>query len=277
MKKIGIFLISLILLVASPLSVYADDKDADYNDSLERVIDNANLLTSSEEEKLADMIEDIKDKYKFDVVILLEPDIDGAYCVSYADDYFDYKGYGYGKNYDGILLLVTMEEREWAISTCGYGIEAFTDYGCSYIEDKIVSKLSDGDYYEACETYVKLCDKFLKQAEKGKPYDYNHPIRSPFFVIGMFAVIWVVAFLIAYGIVASMKRQMSTVAKATEANSYAVGKAVNLTRNEDRYIRSAVTKRPRPTDSGGSGGHSGGSSTHHSSSGRSHGGSHGRF
>ena len=273
MKKICIFLISLILLVASPLSVYADD-----NDSLERVIDNANLLTSSEEEKLADMIEDIKDKYKFDVVILLEPDIGGAYCVSYADDYFDYKGYGYGKNYDGILFLVSMDERESVLSTSGYGIEAFTDYGCEYMLDKIVPKVSDGDYYEACETYVKLCDKFLKQAEKGKPYDNNHPIRSPLFVIGMFAVIWVVAFLIAYGIVASMKRQMSTVAKATEANSYAVGKAVNLTRNEDRYIRSAVTKRPRPTDSGGSGGgHSGGSSTHHSSSGRSHGGSHRSF
>ena len=41
----------------------------------------------------------------------------GKTAEAYADDYYDYNGYGYGENDDGLLLLVSMGEREWAITT----------------------------------------------------------------------------------------------------------------------------------------------------------------
>ena len=74
--------------------------------------------------------------------------------MAYADDFYDYNGYGYGDSRDGILLLISMEERDWRISTCGYGITVFTDAGQEYISDKFLPYLSDGDYSEAFTKYA---------------------------------------------------------------------------------------------------------------------------
>ena len=64
--------------------------------------------------------------------------INGETPMAYADDYYDYNGYGAGADNDGILLLLSMEDRDWWISTTGYGIDAFTDYGIDVIGDEIV-------------------------------------------------------------------------------------------------------------------------------------------
>lgn len=73
--------------------------------------------------------------------------LDGKTAQAYADDYYDYNGYGYGENDDGILLLISMGERKWAISTYGYcHLTAFTDAGISYISNEFQRKLSSGKY-----------------------------------------------------------------------------------------------------------------------------------
>lgn len=54
-----------------------------------------------------------------------------------ADDFYDYNGYGYGEEGDGIIFLISMEERKWQISTCGFGITAFTDAGQEYMADPV--------------------------------------------------------------------------------------------------------------------------------------------
>ena len=93
--------------------------------------------------------------------------------MAYADDYYDYNGYGAGADNDGILLLLSMEDRDWWISTTGYGIDAFTDYGIDVIGDEIVPDLSNGDYYSAFTEFIDLTDDFLAEAEKGNPYVRN--------------------------------------------------------------------------------------------------------
>ena len=99
----------------------------------DRVNDMAGLLTDSQEERLRGQIEDIAQEYQFDAVIVTVDSLDGKSAEAYADDYFDYNGYGYGTDADGILMLVSMEYRDWAISTCGRGLEVFTDYGLDYM------------------------------------------------------------------------------------------------------------------------------------------------
>ncbi len=42
---------------------------------------------------------------------------------------YDYCEYGYGADKDGVLLLISTEDNDVYISTCGYGITAFTDAG----------------------------------------------------------------------------------------------------------------------------------------------------
>ena len=175
LKKVflsGLACLSLIV----PLSAGAEGKlnDAD----LPRVVDEADLLSDSEEKELAGKIEDLTDKYDFDIVIVTADTINGETPMAYADDYYDYNGYGAGADNDGILLLLSMEDRDWWISTTGYGIDAFTDYGIDVIGDEIVPDLSNGDYYSAFTEFIDLTDDFLAEAEKGTPYDIDHKYKT---------------------------------------------------------------------------------------------------
>ena len=74
--------------------------------------------------------------------------------MAYADDFYDYNDYGMGDDNSGILLLLTMSERKWKMSTHGDAIRIFTDAGQEYMSDKFVSSLTDGDYYEG---FTEFC------------------------------------------------------------------------------------------------------------------------
>ncbi len=76
---------------------------------------------------------EISSRQKLDVVIVTENGLGGKSIRDFADDYFDYNGYGYGKGKDGILLLVDMDSRNYWMSTRGYAIDVFTDARIDYI------------------------------------------------------------------------------------------------------------------------------------------------
>ena len=81
------------------------------------LVDDAGLLTEEESNALLNKLEDISQKYENEVGIVTVNSLEGKTAEAYADDYYDYNGYGYGENDDGLLLLISMGEREWAIST----------------------------------------------------------------------------------------------------------------------------------------------------------------
>ncbi len=120
---------------------------------LPRLVDQADLLTDSEESALSDRLDEISERHQFDVVVVTVDSLEGETAVVYADDFYDYNGYGFGDERDGILLLISMEERDWCISTTGYGITAFTDAGQAYISERFVTDLCGrlrGSIYEFC-------------------------------------------------------------------------------------------------------------------------------
>ena len=248
-----------------------------------RLVDKAELLTKEEQEKLLSQLDEISERQKCDVVIVTVASIEGKTATEYADDYFDYQGYGYGEKSDGILLLVGMKERVWAISTHGsLGISAFTDAGLDYIKEDVQFQLKLDNYAKAFRTFASLCDQFLTAAHKGKPYDVgNLPIKhaSPSILIFLFPI----GILIMAWKSRSKKRSLKSVVKKTGAISYKVPNSLHLWVDEDRITGSHVTKRKRNEESrdrggsSGSGGSSGGSTTHTSSSGRTHGGTSGTF
>lgn len=62
-----------------------------------------------------------------DVVVVTTNTLVKKTVQEYADDIYDYGNFGYGQDKDGILLLISLgEENDCYISTCGYGITAFT-------------------------------------------------------------------------------------------------------------------------------------------------------
>lgn len=248
-----------------------------------RLADQEELLTTEEQEELLARLDEISERQQCDVVIVTVASIEGKTATEYADDYFDYQGYGYGEKSDGILLLVGMKERVWAISTHGsLGISAFTDAGLDYIKEDVQFQLKLDNYAKAFRTFASLCDQFLTAAHKGKPYDVgNLPIKhaSPSILIFLFPI----GILIMAWKSRSKKRSLKSVVKKTGAISYKVPNSLHLWVDEDRITGSHVTKRKRNEESrdrggsSGSGGSSGGSTTHTSSSGRTHGGTSGTF
>ncbi|MEI3339176.1 MAG: TPM domain-containing protein [Eubacterium sp.] len=73
-----------------------------------------------------------------------------------------------------------MEEREWHISTTGYGITALTDAGIEAISEQFLPYLSDGDYEEAFLTFADTCDEFVTQAKEGNIYDRESRAKRKF-------------------------------------------------------------------------------------------------
>ncbi len=237
---------------------------------LPRLVDDADLLTDSEESTLLGKLDQISETHQCDVVVVTTNSLEGKGSTQYADDFFDYNGYGMGAGYDGILLLVSMEERDWAMSTHGFGITAFTDAGLEYLENQFLSDLSNGYYADSFTAYAESCDIMLKQARNGDPFDYDNLPKEPFSLMWIPIAI-IGGAILSFIVVGVMKAELKSVRKQAAANNYVREGSLNIRESRDTYLYRKVDKREKPKNNGG------GSSTHRSSSGRSHGGSRGKF
>jgi len=271
MKKTFISLILICLFVmTSSVSALADGVIPDER-LVERLTDDADLLDEDEEAVLLDTLDSLSDTYQMDIVVVTVNTIDGKSPRDFADDFFDYNGFGYGDTEDGILLFVNMGERDWYISTSGRAQTTFSDYGLDHMGEEVVYWLGDGYYYDAFERFAELCEELiLFEAENG-PYDVDN-LPKPVFKIDFFSVL--IGFIIALIISLVMRSKHKTVRFKSQAGDYIRKDSFALTQSADHFLYRNVsrTRRASETSSG-----SGGSSTHRSSSGRSHGGRGGKF
>lgn len=240
---------------------------------LTRVVDMADLLDNSEEAALLSMLDEISIRQELDVVVVTVNTLDGKTPMDYADDFYDYNGYGFGENRDGVLLLVCMEDRDWRISTSGYGITVFTDAGIEYISEKFLPDLSDGNYADAFTTYAEHCDEFITQARTGEPYDTNNLPKEPFNVFTSLLISLAVGILVSLIVTGKMKGKLKTVRMQPAAEEYVRKGSMLVTESSDLFLYSHVDRRAKSKDNDSGGG----SSTHTSSSGSSHGGGGGKF
>lgn len=242
-----------------------------------RLDDQAELLTAEEKQEIQTKLDTVSEQHNCDVAVMTVNSLEGKTATEYADDVFDGEGYGLGDGKDGILLLVDMGDRNWATSTHGYAITAFTDAGLDYIEEKVLSDLSDGAYAQAFTTFAEQCDLFLTQAETGAPYDVDNMPQEPFAYVFWLVVCLAIGFVVAL-ITALIKRSsLKSVVKKTSAEEYMKKNSFQLTTKQDRFINRVVTSRPIPKDDDSHSGGGGGSTTHVSSSGETHGGHSGKF
>ena len=254
----------------------AGDSSADQQKGItgNRLADEAGLLTEEEASSLSETLDTISESQACDVVIVTVDSLDGKTAEAYADDFFDYNGYGQGEERDGILFLISMEEHDWAISTRGFAITAFTDAGQSYMTDQFLAYISDGDYAKGLEEYADLCDQFLTQAKTGEAYDTGNLPK------GSVSIFWlpidiVIGFVIAFFIALGKKKTLKTVRSKVSAKDYTVPGSLKVTGSYEHLINRVTSSRTISNSSSDSSG--GGSSTHTSSSGATHGGSSGKF
>lgn len=261
----GALLVLLLCLVMATPAFAASD--------MPRVVDQAGLLTDAEQSALLARLDEISRRQQTDVVVVTTNALNGKTPEAFADDFYDDNGYGFGAAQDGVLLLVSLADRDWYISTCGYGMTALTDDGIEYISKRFLPELSDGNYAAAFTVYADLCDAFITQAKTGQPYDGNHMPKAPFGAVKWLLIAMGIGLAVALMITGSMKGQLKSVRRQSAAANYVKTGSMRITESRDLFLYHTVDRREKPKSNGSSGG----SATHTSASGQTHGGGGGKF
>ncbi len=257
------------------------------------VVDNAGLLSDSERATLEAEAQRIAQEYNVDVVIVTTESLNGKASENYADDFYDNNGYGIGEDFSGILLLLSMEYRDWAISTTGEAIYAVTDYGVQDLFSQISGYLSQDQYFIAFSVYLDALETYLKAYRNGAPIDgfqheytgpgtfipdtqdeivYYEPLRDFSWYIQKIGISLVIGIVIAGIVLLILRGQMNTARAQRGADSYMLKDTYQVNVQRDIFLYSQLQKVRKSENSSG-----GGSSVHAGSSGRSHGGGHGKF
>mgnify|MGYP000841125986 FL=1 len=226
------------LILAAALAVPAFAVEGGFADLYYRMSDSAEVLTEDEDNELEASLEELSVRQSFDVVIAtiesLES-VDYDSMEAYADDLYDFCQFGYGSDMDGVLLLVSVGDRKWHISTCGYGITAFTDAGIQYLGEQMTPFMADGDYAGAFRTFVQWSDTYIDAARAGHPYDVNNLPREPLSLMYLFLALGI-GLVLAWVVVHVMKSQLRSVAFQENAASYVREGSMNLTNSRELFL-----------------------------------------
>jgi uncharacterized protein len=193
-------------------------------------------------------------------VLQTKTSIDGKVPRYYAADYYDYGGFGYGENHDGIILLLVtgagVGDRDYTIVNTGRGEKVMSDSTMYAIEDEILPYLQRSNYATAMARFVTGVESALADFTPAR----RTAKAAPILILGGLAIGVIVALI--------FRSQMKSVRRKVGAASYIRDGSFQLTRVQDIYLYTTTTRHRIQTQSSG-GGHSGGftgsSGTHHTS------------
>ena len=128
-----------------------------------RVADMADIFTDDEEEAILQAIEEQSARGNADIVVVTDISSYGMSHREYADDYYDYNGYGFGPDRDGILLFICMEPGNrgwWTTATgrldpsAGSGPVQYTESVANSLDDILYDYLASGRFGEGVKNWV---------------------------------------------------------------------------------------------------------------------------
>lgn len=286
-----------IQLIVYQMSLIIDNVEPSRN-----IVDMANILNSEQTSQLEQKITQVINNCQMDVVILTTCLNNGKSMMDFADDYYDENDYGIDLRKSGLILVLSLQDNEWYISTSGAAIDTFSDWGIEYLGKVMKPSLVDRNFYQAFEDFVSYTEKFNVQAVTDKPYDHYNQGDLPNLDVDEEVVfdnqdnsepktkmdsnkrilISLGAGLIIGFIISFIRMgKLNTKKSVKNANEYVKENSFKLTKSNDLYLYQTVTKRARPkyedNNHSTSSYHKTTSSTHRSSSGRTHGGGGGKF
>ena len=263
MKKILIsLLLSLTLLLSLGAAVHGEAR-------LDYVTDGAGLLTEAEVQDLRNRAARISEQYSCGVYIVVVDDYTkyaNGSIENFAETVFDSYGLGYGSSGDGVLLAMSMNDRDYDIYAHGdFGNYAFTDYGKSQLAESFLDNFRRNDWAGGFRDFIETSGSMMRQAKEGNPVDIwiSDPVQpQPRFSLGKLLASLGIGCVVGGGIVGGMKHSMTTAVRQTRAENYLVG-GVKLKAQSDQFVNRVVNRHviPRNPPSGGSrpgGGHFGG-------------------
>ena len=272
-KKSLSALLALLLLLCTASVALAVPKQApppkaqtqEQGIGADRVIDEAEILTDSEEKELDAKIATIEQSHKVRILIGTMKSTDGTPLGKIANNVVDQIPADNGT----IVLLLSMKERDWYISTDNKMRARITDgKGVEYLSGEFLPDLKEGKYAAAFTTFAATTDEMLTYYEKeGEPYDPANALNLMALGIALAC-----ALILGGTIYYMLYEYESNVRSAAEADAYLNHDSFRLTRSEDDFLYTTVTRRTKEKKESSSG-----STVRTSSRDSSHGGGGGKF
>ena len=251
------------------------------------VLDNAGLLNESQRSTLEQKAAALSEQHGCSLyVITLEDHTQFNYDVyEAAKGIFNYYGLGYGEGHDGILLLISMKDRDYALIGHGSKGETVCGYESSWlIEEDFLNGLRKNDWDGAFADYLSACDRQLGKLERGEDITAGadiitgpdgleyHSYNAPGTKTGLptpvkLAIVIFVPLLVALIVCSSFKAQMKTAKEKTQAGDYIVPDSLQLQIRDDIFTHRTESRTRIESDSGQRGGGGGGGSSFHSGGG----------
>lgn len=240
MKKLMHLILTVYLIGIMAISSFASEL---------YVYDEGGLLEAEELVNLNAKAEAVSEKYGYGVYIIAVNDYQDysngdAYIA--ATEMYHGLGLGKGENREGILLMLSMEDRDYATFFYGENVEyAFDEYGQIQIEEQFLDDFAENQWYEGFDDYVSVCDEYLGLAAAGTPVRESHAY--------MFVIVVAGSLLIALVVVFILKSSMKSVYKGSVANAYVTAEGLNLTQRSDFFLYNTQTRRKIESSSSNSG------------------------
>lgn len=257
MKKLILFLLLCLCLCLSFTALAAAA-----GETLDYVTDAAGILSEQEARNLNDTATRIAERYGCAVYIVTLQDYrsynnEGVeQCTQELYHNFEL---GYGENRDGLILLMSMAERDYDL--WGYGpfaVYAFTDYGLDRLEQSFLPYFRQNDWYGGFSAYLRGAESLLAKADQGEPEAYRMPIAAKA------AIALAPSSLIGFLVCAIFKGQMKTAKEKDTAEDYVVSGSARLRVREDLFINRTRTVHVIEQRGGGGARPSVGGTSHHS-------------
>ncbi|AXX93668.1 hypothetical protein CPU12_08275 [Malaciobacter molluscorum LMG 25693] len=176
MKKFIFIVVSLFLF---NLSVFAQP---DFPKLTGRVVDNANLLTTSQKQNLSSILKKQEDETSNQIVVVTLKNLNGYDIADYGYQLGRYWKIGQKDKNNGVLLIVSLEDRKVRIEV-GYGLEGTLTDKISYeiIEYTLKPEFKKGNYYKGILGAVNSIIKSIKGEYKSVS---NSSYKSSFSFLG---------------------------------------------------------------------------------------------
>ena len=271
-KSLNALLLLLLLLCTASIALAVPKqapppKPQEQGLEAARVVDEADLLTADEEKALDAKLAAVEQSHKVRILVGTMKDTGGAALGKVANNVVDQIP---GEN-GTIVLLLSMKERDWYISTDNKMRVRITDgKGIDYLAGEFLPDLKENKYAAAFTAFAATTDEMLTYYEKeGKPYD---PANA--FNLMAFGIALACALILGGTIYYMLYEYKSNVTFAAEADAYLNHDSFQLTQDEDNFLYTTVTRKTKEKSSSSS---SSGSNVSASSSDSSHGGGGGKF
>ena len=268
-KSLNALLLLLLLLCTASIALAVPKqapppKPQEQGLEAARVVDEADLLTADEEKALDAKLAAVEQSHKVRILIGTMQDTGGAALGKVANNVVDQIPADNGT----IVLLLSMKERDWYISTDNKMRTRITDgKGIEYLSGEFLPDLKEGRYAAAFTAFAATTDEMLTYYEKeGEPYDPANALNLMALGIALAC-----ALILGGTIYYMLYEYESNVRSAAEADAYLNHDSFRLTRSEDDFLYTTVTRRTKEKSS------SSGSNVSTSSRDSSHGGGGGKF